>query len=173
MNNINITTDIDVVYDQFINFTTKEMRSTLSNAIKASGNELKKMAKSNLRKSVKNSNKINPKYNDSLQQGVRTGRVKETKEGEIYCYVLITSTNKTGSGSYRLHILENGSFRVGKRFAKTYNGKPLKKPRYTGILKPTNFYKDAEGRFLPNYTNILNSNIDKAVSKINNTKFGK
>lgn len=168
----NITTNAVKVYDSFYRFTTKEMKKALMQGVRASANELKKSAKQNLRKAVKNSNKRNPKYNDTLQQGVRNSKVVE-KNGEIYCFVLITSNRKTGSGSFRLHMLEAGSFRVGTRYAKTWRGKPLKKKRNLGVLKPTYFYKTAETSFNSQYTNIMNSNINKAVDKINQKKFGR
>lgn len=167
-----IETDIVQVYSEFMDFTTKEMKKAITQGIRNSGRELVKSSKQSLRKSVKNSNKKNPKYNDTLQQGVRMGKVKENKDG-LYVHVLITSNNKTGSGSFRLHILESGSYKVGKRYAKYYKGHLLKKPRYIGVLKPTYFFKSANENFQSNYTNIMNSNINKAVTKINNKKFGK
>lgn len=168
-----IRTDAVEVFNQFQEFTTKEMKKALTNAVKDSGRQLVKGTKQQLRKTLNNTNKKNPKYNDTLEKGVRVGKVKEDKNGNIYCHVLITSTRATGSGSFRLHILESGSFRVGKRFATTWNKKMLKKPRYTGVLKPTNFFKTSTDNFFTTYQQTMDNAISKAVSKINNKKFGK
>ena len=166
-----IETDADEVYNQFLQFSTKEMRQTLKKAVRESASKLRKEARTQLRKSLNNTNKINPKYNDSLQQGVRLGKVHETKKGDIYAYVMITSNRKTGSGSFRLHILEKGS--AGIRYAKTWNNKPLKKPRNTGVLKPANFFYNANMIFESQHKQIMETAMKKAVDKTNAKKFGK
>ena len=77
-----------------------------------------------------------------VQSGDTTSTTAETVSGTV----LITSTRQKSSGSYRLHILENGSFKTGERFTQFYTDKngvqrKLKKPRSTGTLKAYNFFK--------------------------------
>lgn len=171
---VEIETDAADVFKKFQSFTTKEMKKALTNAVKDSSRQLVREARQQLRKTLNNTNKKNPKYNDTLESGVRSGKVVETKEGDISVNVKITTKTKdNSSGSFRLHILESGSYKVGKRFATTYNKKKLKKPRYTGILKPTYFFKTASNNFNTTYQQTMNSALSKAVNKINNRKFGK
>lgn len=165
-----IETNAKEVYDKFLEFSTKEMKKSLSKAVKECGGQLRKETRTQLRKELKNTNKINPKYTDTLQQGVRVGKVKEDKDGNIYCYVMITSTRRQGSGSFRLHILENGS--SGERFAHKFNGRPLRKPRRTGRLKAYQFFQSANVTFESTYNDRMNAAFNKAVEKINNKKFG-
>lgn len=69
----------------------------------------------------------NPKYSDTLREGVRTTGIRD--DSSIYVHIL-GSRAKT-SGTFRLRFFEGGT---KDRYAKTYNGKPLKKKRYLGKI---------------------------------------
>lgn len=168
-----IKTDIVKVYEDFCNFTTKEMKKSIKGAIGFCGRKLVKIVRQNLRSSLRKTNVVNPKYNDTLEQGVRMGKVREDKEYGLNTIVRITSTRDRGSGSFRLHILEKGSFKTGERFVKTYKGKPLKKPRSAGRLRGYFFFGPARDSFEGEYKTIMEDAISRQVEKINNKKFGK
>lgn len=166
-----ITTDAVEVNKAFYEFTTKEMRKTLLNALRQCSRELAKETKQQLRKSLHNTNKTNPKYNDTLEQGVRSTKAWENKGGDLVALVRIDSNRKTGSGSFRLHILERGTFKTPNRYAytKTHNHKRA----YRGSLRAYNFFSSASNNYLNTYQNKLNSSINKAVDNINKKKIGK
>lgn len=119
---------------------------------------------------VHNSNKKNPKFNDTLQQGVRTTRVYVNQDGTIVGKVRIDDNRQKGSGSFRLQILESGSYKEGERFTKKYNGKKLRKPASKGKLKGYKFFKTAMDSNEASFQSNMISEVEKAVDKINNGK---
>lgn len=157
-----IETNAVKVWRDFEKLETKEMKKALMAGLKGAANTLRKGVRNELKSSVKNANKKNQKFNDSLVQGVRVTKVKDG-HGFFYVYTTIASSRKTGSGSYRLHFLENGT---QDRWAYTRKGGHAKS--FRGRITPLNFFKKAESSFKPNYDRILQAEIDKAVTKINN-----
>lgn len=69
----------------------------------------------------------NPKYSDTLREGIRTTGIRD--DDSIYVHIL-GSRAKT-SGTFRLRFFESGT---KERYAKTYKGEPLKKKRYLGKI---------------------------------------
>lgn len=121
--------------------TDKAIRTGIRKGIK----ELRDLARTNLKSSVKGSTRKNPKYKDTLVSGIRSYSPMRSKKNkaEITAAVKISSNRKTGSGSFRLAILEQGTFKTPHRYATTRKGVKLKKPRYTGSLKAYQFFKKA------------------------------
>lgn len=156
---IDIKTDAKEVWDMFYSFETKEMKKALTTGLRNAASQLRKGVRKELKNKIPSSTKKNPKYNDSLSQGVRITKVKE-REGYFYTYITIASNRKTGSGSFRLHILEGGT-----------NPRYTKKGYYRGQIKPYNFFTAALSTFRPQQDRILQQEIDKAVVKINKKKF--
>ena len=165
-----IETNAPSVYERFMELSTKEMRSALKSGTRQAMASIRKSARANLRAKVSNASKVNPRFNDTLLSGVRSGRVKEAKDGEITGSVLITSTNKPGSGSFRLKIIEKGTFKTGARYAKTWKGRPLKKPRFTGSLSATNFFAKTRDEKESYYYGEMQRGIEKAIDRINKAK---
>lgn len=163
-----IKTDALEQFEAFEQLTAKEMKKALTQGLRKASTKVRTAVRKELKSSVKNTNKVNPKFNDTLQQGVRTTKVKE-KDGKIYNYITISSTNKKGSGSYRLHILENGNF-LNERKNKYWRGKRLKKDRKTGNLRAYKFYSKGLESSATDYQNTLNTAINNAVNKINSKK---
>lgn len=157
-----IKTNAVKVWRNFEQLETKEMKKALVAGLKGAANTLRKGVRNELKSSVKNANKKNPKFNDTLVHGVRTTKVKDGN-GFFYVYTTIASSRKTGSGSYRLHFLENGT---QPRYA--YTRKTSHAKAFRGQIRPLNFFHKAEAAFKPNYDRILQSEIDKAVTRINN-----
>lgn len=157
-------------YEAFEKLTAKEMKKALTKGLKSASTKVRTAVRKELRSSVKNTNKKNPKYNDTLQQGVRTTKVKENKKGEIVNYITINSTQKEGSGSFRLRILEGGNFKTSPRQNETWRGKPLKKKRSTGNLKAYNFFSRGLNNSTSEFQQTLQTAINDAVNKINESK---
>jgi len=160
-----IETNAKEVWDMFESFETKEMKKALVSGLKGAASELRKGVRKELKQSIPNSNKKNPKYNDTLAQGVRITKVKEMK-GYFQVYTTIASNRKTGSGSFRLHILEGGTT---QRHA--YIRSSNHRPAFRGQIKPYNFFDRALATFRPQQDKIIQNEIDKAIKKINNKKF--
>lgn len=171
MNNMDIETDAVEVMEKFRKFTSQEMKKSLTSAVRKAGRQLVKETKKSLKTSVKNTNKHNPKYNDTLQQGVRMTRVYVTNDGTIATKVRIDSNNKTGSGSFRLMILEKGNYKTRPRYA--YKRTPGHKLAHRGNVRAYNFFSTTRDKFLSEYDKIFTKSLDESVDKINNKKFGK
>lgn len=166
-----IETDAQEVFSKFREFTSKEMKRALTNALKKAARGLVKQTKMNLKSSVKNSNKVNPKFQDTLLEGIRNTKVYPMKDGTLATKVRIDSNRKTGSGSYRLKILEKGNFRTRPRYA--YTRTTGHKLAYRGNIRAYNFFKTAKESYMPQYDRIFSEALSQSVNKINNKKFGK
>lgn len=162
-----IETDATEVYKQFIELSSKEMKKSLRSGLRKALTAVKRQAVMNLNSVVKNTRKRNPKFNDTLQKGVRTTRIWENRDGSIVGKVLISSTRDTGSGSYRLQILEVGSYIVGERFVKKYKGKTLRKEASRGTLQGKFYFKKTMNEMDSYYQSTMNKAIGDAVNKIN------
>jgi len=160
-----IETNAKEVWDMFESFEIKEMKKALVSGLKGAASELRKGVRKELKQAIPNSNKKNPKYNDTLAQGVRITKVKEMK-GYFQVYTTIASNRKTGSGSFRLHFLEGGTIQRTAYLRKTNH-----KPSFRGQIKPYNFFDRALTTFRPQQDKIIQNEIDKAIIKINSKKF--
>jgi hypothetical protein len=168
MNNLGCTTNAKKVYDEFEDLTHKELGKALKQGLKKALRVIQKGAKSNLSSAFKKTNKRNPKFTDTLQSGIRITRIFENQDGTIVGKVRIDSSRKTGSGSYRLKILERGNFKTSPRYAKTWRGKPLKKLRKTGNITGKFFFKKSVDSNESSFKSNLEMEVNKAVEKINN-----
>lgn len=159
MNDKTISTNAKEVYDKFVNLELKEMKKALVAAIKKNRSYLRTKARKYLKSDYPKSNVIK-KYNDSLIQGIRYyKKIYENKQGDLHGIVSIGSTFKSGSGSFRLPMFENGTVE-----RETKNGYKR------GSIKASHFFKrannDLEGVQRENYLREINKTIDK----INKTK---
>ena len=162
-----INTDATKVYKNFVKLSIGEMNKSLKSGLRKALTAIRKQAVINLNSLVKNARKRNPKYNDTLQKRVRSTKLWENRNGDIVGKVLVSSTRDTGSGSFRLQILESGSYIVGERFAKTYKGVPLKKKKSTGVLRGRFYFKKTQDEMDSYYQSTMNDAIGDAVNKIN------
>ena len=161
-----IETDALKQYEAFQELTAKEMKKALSQGLRKASSKVRTAIRKELKQSVKGANKSTSKYDDTLQQGVRTTKVRE-KDGQILTHVTISSNNKKGSGSFRLKFFDNGT---NVRYAETLNGKPLKKKRKTGAIKAYNFFQRGLEVSADDFNKTLETEINKAVNKINDNK---
>lgn len=165
-----IETNAKDIYSRFIELSTKEMRKSLTAGMRGAMRTVRNDARSNLRASVKGVSRKNPKFSDTLLSGVRNGKVKEGKDGEITGSVLITSTRKSGSGSFRLKIIEKGTFRTGVRFVHSWRGRRLKKAARRGSIRATNFFAKTRNSKESYFNMEMVRAMDKAIDKINKSK---
>ncbi len=143
------------IYEHFLKVNYEVMSKAVRKAVRDGLVAIQKDVRNSLKSRLKGTNKHGFRwaggqkivFSDTLLQGVRLGKITSDDEDEtVSGTVLITSTRQKSSGSYRLHILENGSFKTGERFTQFYTDKngvqrKLKKPRSTGTLKAYNFFK--------------------------------
>lgn len=123
----------------------------------------KKAAKSSLLSAVPGANKPSPNFSDTLLDAVRS-TVKNKRnlwDDTIYGRIHIMGSRAKDSGTYRTRFFEGGTI---TRFAKTYRGKTLKKPRNLGNIKPTSFFSNA----MIGIQQELYSNISAEVSNAAN-----
>lgn len=160
-------TNADEVYAKFIKLNTKEMRKALTTGLRRALAKIQKDARTNLKGDFKNTTKRNPRFTDTLASGVRVSKIWENKQSDLVGEVKITSSRKTGSGSYRLKILEKGNFK-NPRIRKHWRGRTLRKPVNTGDIKGSYFFKRATESNESSFYSNMRSEINKAIDKINN-----
>lgn len=143
------------VYEKFQKLTLKEMKRAITTGVRKGLLVIRNQARRNLRSLFPTANRRNPKYNDTLVEGIRSTRVKE-KNGEFVGYVMATSNRKSGSGSYRLVFLEGGT--VDRKTRKGYN---------RGRLQAAFFFTSAVASKAEEYNRTLVKEINNTIEKIN------
>lgn len=164
-----IECNFEKTYNRFMELSEKNMGKCLRTGLRKALTEVKRNTVTNLNEVVKNAGRKNPKYTDTLVKGVRMTKIYQNYKGEICGKVTIASTNETGSGSFRLMILESGSYKKGERFQtmnKTTMTK-LKKPRSLGVLPAKHFFKKTQDTMSGYFQNTMNDAIAEAVDKTN------
>ena len=176
---LHLKSDASDIYEKFLKVNYYVMSSAVRKAVRSGLAAVQKDVKNSLKSKLKNTNKHGFRwaggekivFSDTLQQGVRLGKIHTDDEDEtVSGTVLITSTRAKSSGSYRLHILENGSFKTGERFTKYYtdrNGvsRKLKKPRSTGKLKAYHFFKSATSNSGSTFSNVVKQILEKHINE--------
>lgn len=166
MNN-GFVTDIEKVWQEFSELTSKEMSKAVKRALNKAAAQLQQTTKANLSTSIKSDTGHKGKFNDRLRDAVRRNGAKGYYDEELSAVVHIMGTQASGSGTYRARFLERGT---NERYAKTYKGQPLRKPRYLGQIRPRWFFRSANQTIEPMLERIYMEEIDKTIQKINATK---
>ena len=103
----------------------------------------------------------NPKYNDTLVDAVGFSKVDGAST-----IVNAMGTRKKGSGTYRTRFFEDGTV---KRYHKKRNGVRLKRKKYIGFIKPTNFFKSAvqanQNAAVQLMEDVIGEYVEKAFNK--------
>lgn len=158
MNNT-VETNAKEVYDKFVDLELKEMKKAIKAGITKNRTFLRNKARSYFKSDYPNAAKIG-KYKDSMIQGVRYyKKIYEDKEGDLLGIVTIGSNFKSGSGSFRIVMFENGTKKRATK--KGYN---------RGEIKPSNFFKRANMDLEMVQESNLIAAINKTIDKINKTK---
>lgn len=154
-----IQTNAVIEYDDFYTLTKKELKSAIKTGIRKAMSLVRTAGRRSLRAVIgAAATHQNPKYSDTLQQGVRTTRVVE-RGGDIYGYTTITSNRKSGSGSFRLVFFEGGT--VERHTKKGYN---------RGSIKANFFFSQAVQETEGQVQQTIDDGITGAVNKINARK---
>lgn len=155
---VNITTNTEEVFKKFKELSLKEMRKVLKKALNSTASKLKSNTKKTFKRALPNAGKKG-RYADTLQDAVRRSKIEENKNGEMSVKVHIMGSRNTGSGTYRAKFFETGTGQ--RKTRKGYN---------RGAIKPLHFFKQANSGFNKDYENTFNSELNKAIEKINKTK---
>lgn len=170
MNKGGIETNVEEVFAAFCDLTQKEMKGVVRKAIGKAEQELKKQTQANLSSSILLRGRSSGKYVDNIDDAVMASKVRgeygEELEGKVH---IMGKKGKKGDGSgqFRARFLEKGT---KERTARTYKGKPLKKERSLGFIKPKWFFRSANATVLPQIERLYMAEIDKAIQKINSKK---
>lgn len=151
-------TNMNEVYDKFIQLNVKEMGRALKTGIRKGLLYIRNKARSRFRSMFPSGSLANPQYRDKLIDGIRATKVQEDKQDGFKGFVLATSNRKTGSGSYRLVFLEGGT--VQRYTRKGYN---------RGSIKAAYFFTTTVNTEGKQYSDIVLNEVNKTVDKINNT----
>lgn len=158
MNNT-VETNAKEVYDKFVDLELKEMKKAIKAGITKNRTFLRNKARSYFKSDYPNAAKIG-KYKDSMIQGVRYyKKIYEDKEGDMMGIVSIGSNFKSGSGSFRIVMFENGTKKRATK--KGYN---------RGEIKASHFFKRANMDLEAVQESNLIAAINKTIDKINKTK---
>lgn len=160
-------TNIEQVWAEFQDLTSKQMTSAIKKAVSRGAAELKKETITQLRSSGIDVDRPNNKYNDKLDDGVMMRKARGNYDEDIYSIVHIMGSMSSGSGTFRLRFFEKGT---KDRYQQTSHGNPLKKPRYVGAIRPYWFFKKANTNIESRLDQIYMEEIDKAIEKINRSQ---
>ena len=155
-----ITTNVVEAYKHNYDLTVKEVSRTLRTGMRKALSVLVKDTKANLRASVHNVSKKNPKFSDTLLSGVRASRVYLAKNGGVVGFAKITKRKKAGSGAFRLAFLEAG----------TQNRQLRKNGANRGKITAKWFFKRAVDAGVNKFESNMIKAIQEAISKINASK---
>ena len=155
-----MSTNVGEVYEKFLQLATPEMRKALKSGLRAAAGKLRTETRKQVRVSLPAVKTKNPKYSDTMYDAVRVSKVEEDRKGNMETKVHIMGTRNSTSGTYRLRFFEKGTV---PRF--TRSGQ-----HYRGVIKPMWFFRNANMAWEAQYTQIMNSSLDKAIDRINKKK---
>ncbi len=130
---------VEIIKDDALSFLdelTGLIGKAKLSALRKGANIIKKQTQTSLKSTGIAYGKQNPKYIDKLIDGIRVTSVKDDDTVGVH----IMGSRSTGSGTFRLRFFEKGT---KERYAKTYNGSPLKKKRRLGKIKSYRFFNSA------------------------------
>ena len=165
----NLECDIYETFQKFAQLSKKEMTSSMKGAIRAVAQELRKTTISNAKAGIKTTNNhpLDPYHGDEVWDAPRLGKFNDRAGEDLYVKVHIYGTKKADSQTYRFRFLD---YVTKDRYARTYKGKPLQKPRYLGKIQGRKWFVNAQAQTAPQMERIFTERIDKCINKLNNTK---
>ena len=162
--NIDISTeDLEQVLDQL---SGKEMMSAQRRALSRAGRLLYKKTQQNAASSVPKVRQPNPKYSDTMYEGVRMS-VTQEKDFRWYFKVHILGTRKKTSGTFRLRFFEGGTVPRKTRYSYTDKlGRTYPAGLNRGSLKATNFFASAISSSESQVVTAIKENLVEEIKKI-------
>lgn len=128
-------------------------RKTFRTVLRQSSNILRKQAINNLKKYVKTVDKKD-KWGNTLRKGIKIKYAKDLSYAKVHIM-----------GNFKLKFFELGT---NIRFNKSKGKIRLKKRRYTGNIKPTNFFTTAKQQTQQQVFDSIKKNMEDTIIKINN-----
>lgn len=174
--------DIEQVFDKFCTLTQTQMTGALKRGLRAGAKALVSQTKTNLSGVIKT--RHNPQhrkdggelyyFSDEIEDAVRIGKSKKVGYGgnadDLEVKVHIMGKKTDNGGTHIARFIEKGT---KQRFAKHYRykkqWKTYKKPANRGKITGKWYFKAAQGQVLPTIESIYIKEIDKAITKINNS----
>lgn len=159
--------DLVNMWEKFVNLTHTEMNIATRRALRTAAAELVEKTKSNARAGIKShNNNTHIIYSDNVEDAPRMSKIESERGSELSQKVQVLGSRDKYSQTYKFRFLEKGT---RPRYAKSINGRPLKKRRYLGSISPRWYFRDAQNAIEPNLSNIYIREIEKSINKINNT----
>lgn len=153
-----VETNAKEVYDKFVDLELKEMKKAIQAGIRKNRSFLRSRARKYFKGDYPNAAVIK-KYSDSMIQGVRYYKKIYEDSNGLFGILSIGSNFKSGSGSFRIIIFENGTKQ--RQTKKGYN---------RGLIKASHFLKKANTDLDQVQESNLVAEIDKTINKLNKTK---
>ena len=171
--------DLTKTFEDFQKLTGEQMTKALASGLRKAANEVVNITKSNATSGMLKRN--NPHwydgklvtYSDNIEDAARHGKVwiggHSGVADEMTVNISVFGSRESTSGTYRFRFLEQGT---KQRFAKHYRTKDgqrklLKKQRRLGQITPRWWFRNAYQSVLPSVDNIILTEVDKAINKIN------
>lgn len=146
----------------------KEMAKAQKRALSKAGRLLFKQTKQNVASMVPNSRKPNPKYSDTLYDGVRIG-VQQDSDFRWFVKVHVLGSRGKTSGTFRLRFFEGGT--VPRKTKNAYTdklGRTYPAGQNRGQLRAINFFSSAVSAKQSEVIDAIETNLLEEIQKIIN-----
>lgn len=156
------------MFTKFAELSKIEMTQAMKGAVRKTAQALKKQTIDNARAGIKTTNNHpnDPYHGDNVWDAPRLGKFNDRVEDDLSVKVHIFGTRKSNSQTYRYIFLDYGT---RDRYAKTYKGKPLKKPRYLGRIIGRKWFVNAQAQVYPQMERIFTESLNKCINKLSHT----
>ena len=146
----------------------KEMAKAQKRALSRAGRLLFKQTKQNVASMVPNSRKPNPKYSDTLYDGVRIG-VQQDSDFRWFVKVHVLGSRGKTSGTFRLRFFEGGTvLRKTKNAYTDKLGRTYPAGQNRGQLRAINFFSSAVSAKQSEVIDAIETNLLEEIQKIIN-----
>lgn len=164
MSKATFTTNADEVYNAFLSFSTKEMKSALKSGLRKALVKVRNEARKNLKSDYPNAAKNNSgKWDNSLVNDIRLPKKWCYEDNGVISGIVRADSKRTkGSGSFRLKFFEIGT--IVRKTRKGYN---------RGSIKASQFLQRAKISSEGYFNSTMKEAFSKAVMRINNKKWKK
>ena len=157
--------DLEVLIDRL---SGKDMSKAQKRALSRAGRLLFKQAKQNVASMVPNARTSNPKYSDTLYDGVRIG-VQQDSDFRWFVKVHVLGSRSKTSGTFRLRFFEGGT--VPRKTKNAYTdklGRTYPAGQNRGQLKAINFFSSAVSSKQSEVIEAIETNLLEEIQKIIN-----
>jgi hypothetical protein len=168
MSNTKFEIDVKNLEEIINQLSGKEMAKAQKRALSRAGRLLFKQTKQNVASMVPNSRKPNPKYSDTLYDGVRIG-VQQDSDFRWFVKVHVLGSRGKTSGTFRLRFFEGGT--VPRKTKNAYTdklGRTYPAGQNRGQLRAINFFSSAVSAKQSEVIDAIETNLLEEIQKIIN-----